>query len=225
MKRGSVSRRRYDASRRQESAARTRAAIVDAGRDLFVARGYAATTVAEIAAAAGVAPATVSAAFGGKSGLLKSMLDVGIVGDHEPVPVNERAIATDVAAEPDPRRQLELLAGFVTEVHVRLADLNDVMTQASGVDGQVRTDLAWRQAKRREGMAEFVELIDAQALAPGVDRRRAADIVWALCDTRLFIGLVREQGWTPDEYRHWLADQLSHALLVAAPAPPRGAAG
>jgi len=214
-----VSRRQYDASRRKESAARTRAAIIDAGRQLFVERGYAATTVADIAAAADVAPATVSAAFGGKAGLLKTMLDVGIAGDDEPVPIAERQIAADVAAEPDPGLQMELLASFVTGVHVRLADLNDVMVQASGVDEQVRADLAWRQGKRREGMAEFVQLVDEGAFAPGIDRDRAADIVWALCESRIFSGLVRERGWTPDEYRDWLAAQLSGALLKTKTSP------
>jgi len=219
-----VSRRSYDASRRQESAARTRAAIIDAGRRLFVERGYAATTVVDIAAAAEVAPATVSAAFGGKAGLLKAMLDVGIAGDHEPVPVSERQIAADVAAEPDPVRQMELLAGFMTQVHVRLADLNDVMVQASGVDEQVRRNLAWRQGKRREGMGEFVQLIDEDAFAPGLDRERAADIVWALCESRIFIGLVRERGWTAQEYRQWLAEQLASALLPPSPVPSEAAA-
>ncbi|HVQ88473.1 MAG TPA: TetR/AcrR family transcriptional regulator [Actinomycetes bacterium] len=217
-----MSRRQYDASRRKESAARTRAAIIDAGRQLFVERGYAATTVADIATAARVAPATVSAAFGGKSGLLKTMLDVGIAGDDEPVPIAERQIAADVAAEPDPGKQVALLADFVTDVHMRLADLNDVMVQASGVDEQVRSDLAWRQGKRREGMAEFVQLIDKGAFAPGLDRERAADIVWALCESRIFIGLVREQGWTPDEYRRWLANQLAGALLADSPVLSRG---
>jgi len=209
-----VSRRPYDASRRKESAARTRAAIIEAGRRLFIERGYAATTVPDIAAGAGVAAATVSAAFGGKAGLLKAMVDVGIAGDHEPIPVSERQIAADVAAESDPRRQIALLADFVTGVHVRLADLGDVMVQASGVDEQVRRYLALEQGERRDGMREFVQLIDKGALASGLDREQAADIVWALCDSRIFIGLVRERGWTEDEYRLWLTSQLVIGLLT-----------
>ena len=209
-----MSRRPYDASRRKESAARTRVAIIEAGRRLFIERGYAATTVADIAAEAGVAAATVSAAFGGKAGLLKAMVDVGIAGDHEPIPVPERQIAAEVAAESDPRRQIALLADFVTGVHDRLADLGDVMVQASGVDEQVRRYLAVEQGERREGMREFVQFIDEGALASGLDREQAADIVWALCDSRIFIGLVRERGWTEDEYCRWLTRQLVNGLLT-----------
>ena len=217
-----MSRRPYDATRRKESAARTRVAIIEAGRRLFVDRGYAATTVADIAAEAGVAAATVSAAFGGKAGLLKAILDVGVAGDHEPIPVSERQIAADVAAESDPRRQVALLAEFITGVHSRLADLGDVMVQASGVDEQVRRDLALDQSQRRDGMREFVQLIDERALV--VDRERAADIVWALCESRIFIGLVRERGWTADEYCTWLTSQLVHGLLTLPPGPSELAA-
>lgn len=185
--------------------------MLDAGRALFVERGYAGTTVADIARVAGVAPATVAAAFGGKAGLLKRLVDVGIAGDDAPIAVNDRDIARQVSAEPDPRRQLALLTGFITEVHGRLADLHDVLAQASGVDEQVRSELAREQARRRIGMAEFVARVDPAALA--VDRETAADAIWALTEPRLYLGLVRERQWTPEQYRGWLTAQLAAAVL------------
>lgn len=206
-----MSRRSYDSSRRQQQAATTRTAILDAGRQLFVGRGYVATTIADISAVAGVAPATVNAAFGGKAGLLKRLVDVAIAGDDEPIPVSEREIAQQVASEPDPLRQIALLAGLLTETHERLADLADVVSQASGVDEQVRAEAIKGQQQRRAGMAEFVTLVDPDALA--VDAETAADVVWAISDPRLFIGLVRERGWTPEGYRTWLSEQLTSALL------------
>lgn len=184
---------------------------MDAGRALFVERGYAATTVAQIAAAAGVAPATVNAAFGGKAGLLKRLVDVAIVGDDEPIPVVEREIARRVAEEPDPRRQIELLVASLTETHERLVDLQDVMIQASGTDGEVRIEMARFQARRRIGMGEFVARVDPAVLS--VDRETAADVVWALTEPRIYLGLVRERGWTPDRYRRWLVEQLAAGIL------------
>jgi hypothetical protein len=46
--------RRYDASRRREAAARNRAAILDAALRLFTSRGYTATPMTAIAEQAGV---------------------------------------------------------------------------------------------------------------------------------------------------------------------------
>ena len=43
--------RRYDASKRRESAARTRQAILDAAMELFTVRGYAATPMTAIRSA------------------------------------------------------------------------------------------------------------------------------------------------------------------------------
>ena len=209
-----MSRRTYDSTRRQQQAAATRVAIMDAGRRLFVDRGYAATTVADIASVAGVAPATVNAAFGGKAGLLKRLVDVGIAGDDDDVPVSDREVAQQVAAaSDDPLRQIELLAAFHTEVQERLAPLEEVLMQASGVDEQVRGQIARNQADRRTGMGEFVALVDPTRLKQGLDADTAADVVWALMDPRLYTGLVRERGWTSEQYQQWLVGQLATALL------------
>ena len=208
-----MSTRKYDASRRQEAAARTRGQILDAGRQLFVDQGYAATTMGDVAALAGVAPATANAAFGGKAGLLKRLIDVGVAGDDEDIPVSEREVARNVAATKDPAEQCRLLAEFISGVHERLADLQDVMLQASGVDEQVR-DLSTRaQQGRHEGMMEFVALVSQRALKKGLTREHAADLVWALTEPRLYTALVRERGWSQLEYQDWLNSQLQLAVL------------
>ena len=84
--------RAYDASRRQEQARRTRAQILDVARRRFLDDGYAATTVATIAEEAGVSVETVYKAFGNKPGILKTLFDVAIVGDDEPVPLEDEQL-------------------------------------------------------------------------------------------------------------------------------------
>jgi tetracycline repressor-like protein len=73
--------------RRQEAAAETRRRIRQAARQLFVANGYAATSIRAVAERAGVAEKTVYLAFPTKTDLLK---EVAIVGDDQPIPVAER---------------------------------------------------------------------------------------------------------------------------------------
>src|SRR3954469_4352156 len=93
--------RRYDSSRRREMADVNRRAILDAARELFLSHGYAATTIAEIASAAGVSVETVYKAFRNKPGVAKAVFDVGVVGEDEPVPMFERPEIKAVAAAPN----------------------------------------------------------------------------------------------------------------------------
>jgi len=209
-----MSRRGYDSSRRRQAAATSRASMLDAARSLFVDQGYAATTVADIADAAGVAPATVNAAFGGKAGLLKQLVNVGIVGDDAAVPLAERDIVAAIAAEPDASRQCTMLASLIADVHERLGPLQDVLLQAAGTDPQVRAQVQLDQRGRREGMAEFVSTINPSVLKPDLTAEHASDAVWALTDPRLYVGLVLERGWRKDDYQQWLGAQLASALLA-----------
>ena len=82
---------RAPAPRRDQARTRlARAAVIAAARDLFLARGYGATTIEAISERADVPPATVYRLFGSKPGILKSLLDVSIVGDHDDVPMADR---------------------------------------------------------------------------------------------------------------------------------------
>src|SRR5438093_9035691 len=102
--------RRYHSPRRREQAAATRRDILEAAQRLFERQGYAATTIAAIAAEAGVALKTVYVAFESKSGLLHSLWHLLLRGDEDDVPVGERRWYRDVVEEPDPARQLRLTA-------------------------------------------------------------------------------------------------------------------
>jgi len=65
----------------------------------------------------------VFTSVGGKPRLLKSALDVAIVGDDEPIALPERPRSVAIRAEPDPRRYVTLYAELVTEMGGRLAGI------------------------------------------------------------------------------------------------------
>src|SRR5688572_29482976 len=106
MAEGVKSKRSYNSPRRREQAAATRTEILRAAQRLFEQHGYAATTVAAIAAEAGVALKTVYVAYETKSGLLRALWHLLLRGDQADVPVGERRWYQEVLEEPDPERQL-----------------------------------------------------------------------------------------------------------------------
>src|SRR3954453_13761006 len=99
--------RRYDSPRRREQAAATRREILEAAQRLFEQQGYAATTMAAIAAEAGVALKTVYVVFETKSGVLRALWHLLLRGDEAEAAVGERDWYRAVLDEADPRRQLE----------------------------------------------------------------------------------------------------------------------
>ena len=115
--------RPYQAPRRAEQAAATRRAILTAARDLFVHRGYAATTVSEIADAAGVSVDTLYATIGRKPVILRELIETSISGSDHAVPAIERDYVIAVQAAPTARDMLTIYAGAITSIHQRLAPI------------------------------------------------------------------------------------------------------
>src|SRR6266481_4263132 len=96
-----VKKRAEPGTRRASQARATRRRIIDQAGDLFLRQGYAATTLDEIASAAGVAVQTVYFHFGNKATVLKHVVDMLAVGDEEPVPMLGRPWVQQMREEPD----------------------------------------------------------------------------------------------------------------------------
>jgi TetR/AcrR family transcriptional regulator, regulator of autoinduction and epiphytic fitness len=206
--------RRYTSEVRDEQARRTRRAIVTAAHDLFLAQGYAATTIDAIAQAAHVSRRTVFNSVGGKAVLLKLALDWAITGDDEPIPLADRPAVKAIQAEPDPRKALALWAQMVVEVAARVAPIGEVLTVAADVDPAAAQLLAGAARDRMSGAAAFVHYLAAQdGLAAHVTEQHAADLCWALMDGHLYRLLVAQRGWTAGDFTQWLADSLAATLL------------
>src|SRR5690242_15028262 len=115
---------------RVEQARATRRRIVAAAAEQFVARGYGATLLDQVAEQAGVAVQTVYFHFGNKKTLLKEVMDVAAVGDDEPVPLLERPWLEQLQQETDPRRVLELWVANGRQIVERVAPLMRVLRGA-----------------------------------------------------------------------------------------------
>jgi AcrR family transcriptional regulator len=212
----SQQRKRYASQVRDDQARRTRRAIVTAAHDLFLAQGYAATTIDGIAEAAHVSRRTVFNSVGGKVALLKLALDWAIVGDDEPVALADRPAIKAILAEPDPRKGLTLWVRTVTEVAARTTPLGEVLIAAADIDPPAAELLAEASRNRMQGATAFTRyLASLDGLAAGVTEQRAAELCWALTDGHLYRLLVAQRGWSTADFSRWLSDSLAAALLPA----------
>jgi AcrR family transcriptional regulator len=209
-----VKTRPYDSSRRRAQAAATRRDILAAAQRLFEQQGYPATTMAAIAAEAGVALKTVYLAFETKSGVLRALWNLLLRGDEGDTPVAERGWYREVLEEPDPQRQLRLNARNSRAAKTRIAGVLKVIRNAAPVDRDIE-DLWQRiQTEFHANQRAIVErLAQRKALRRSLGVGRATDILWTLNHPDVWQLLVGERGWTPEEYEQWLCDTACSQLL------------
>ena len=207
--------RRYESPLRRGQASTTRMAIIEAAWRLFAERGYTATSIDEIATAAGVGRATIFTSVGGKPALLKAAFDVAIVGDDEQVALPDRPRSRQIRDEQDPTRYLALYAELVAEMGERLAPIAEAVRGAAGADGDARELWESHLAQRRQGAANVVADLVAKGarLRGGLDAKTAADVLWVLNDPGLYGNLVQRRGWKPDRFRTWLGNAMLQQLI------------
>jgi AcrR family transcriptional regulator len=215
--------RPYDASSRREAAARNRAAVLAACRELLYRDGYHRMTVRSVAELAGVSPETIYKAFGGKPGLMKALWDVTLAGDDQPVAIADRPQMQEVRSAREPAEKLRRWAGFVSGANQRLAALYGLLAQAGP---EVAEMLGTTQQERLIGVRALVtHLADSGLLAAGRDPAAAADACWALTGPRLFLDLTTDRGWQPGQYQDWLIRMLTANLLTPCLAETSAAGG
>ena len=205
--------RAYRSGLRDEQARATRRRIVAAGGELFVERGYAATTVDAIAERAGVSRKTVFNSVGGKAALLKLAWDWALVGDDEPVPMGQRPEVQALMAETDPDTLVSRWSRFDAAIGARLADLYPVLLVAADGDPEVAALNEESERNRHNGARWLVDqLADIGGLRPGLTRERATHVVATLMDPVPYRRLVQDAGWTFEEYADHLERMVTAAL-------------
>ena len=212
MKAGVKSKRRYDATGRLAQAARTRAAVLDAAERLFLADGYVATTVASIAAAAGVSAETVYKTFRGKPGLVAAIRERRLAGAGR-VHAEVRSDAVR-ASEPDPRQLVARWGRLTAEVAPLVSPILLLVRDAAAADPDMAALHARLDADRRRRMTvNATHLRNAGHLRTGVTLREAVDILWAFSSPDLYDLLVVRRGWSARRYGRFVGDAIAAALL------------
>lgn len=200
----------YHSPRRAEQAAATRGAIIAAASRLFAEQGYAATTMAAIAAEARVTPKSVFT-VADKAHLLLMAVDEAIVGDGAPVPVADRPEFGALLTAGDPAEQVRLLAAQGAAVLMRLYPLYRAFDHAAAAEPALKDH--WRDYQQRR-RADLTRLAEAMRAPDG-----AVDSLWALLTWHPVALLVEERGWTQAQIERWLAGLLTAILTPPAAVP------
>lgn len=200
-------RRTYDSLRRHAQAQRTRVEIADAARRLFVAQGWASTTVRDVAREAGVSVPTVYAAYGNKAGLVWALVDAADLSADLP------RLLTDLDESTTPERQLAAMAGYDRRLLERAGDLVALIREAGRTEADFATVYAQVRRAADRVRAEVFEAWPDDALRPGVDLSTALDIYAALCNIDVYATLTVERGWQPDQVERWWSEALVRQLL------------
>jgi len=195
-------------TRRDEYAAATRQAILDAARKLFAERGYFATKVDDIAAKARVAPATVYAVTGGKYGLLTELIRTWTTD-----PIVKTATARMVEMT-DPVSIIRELAAGSRRMREQYADIMRVILATAPHDEAVARALADATSVYRTAFVPIAErLAKLGALRRGIDVAAAIDLFWFYFGYTAYFTLHDDNGWSYERAEHWLADQACRELL------------
>ncbi len=204
--------RSYDASGRRAEAQERRRRVVESARELFLEQGYASTSIADIARAAGVSAPMIYAAFDGKAGILGRVVDVAVGGDDEDILVRDRPESREAVSAADPAARLRAIAQQAARINERVGRVLEIVHSVSGADPSV--------AALRESLTEAIRSDTKTAAAaslrdlrPDLSVDEIADVLRLMAWHTTWHALVVEGGWSQERYAEWLGDALVRLLL------------
>jgi AcrR family transcriptional regulator len=215
------SRRPYHSPKRAQAALERRLRMRAAAEKLFLRDGYEPTTMLRIAAEARVAERTLYLAYPSKAALLGEIIRIAIRGGEGDQPLTHRAPWVEMLTASSVGEVVSRFAAGGAALMSRAARALWLGEANAASDPQLEEARSRAHANIRADMGEFAAALrDRGALAPGLEVQRAATMLFAVCaNETIFLRLIDECGWTPDQYGK-LIEELVTALLIAPDPPP-----
>jgi AcrR family transcriptional regulator len=208
-------RRAYNAPRRAAAAAQTRETVVQAAKQAFEERGWAATTIQSVAASASVSPKTVEALFGTKAVLLKTVVDFAIRGDLLDLTVNQRERVAAMDAAADATSMLDLHASHVRTIQARTARIAWAVEVAAPTDANVAELWSQMTANRLSGVRWATR---AYMSKPGAEtsikRAEVESTFWLALEWGTFRTMTVQHGLSIGQFERWLRHYYRRMLLA-----------
>ncbi|QNI36685.1 TetR/AcrR family transcriptional regulator [Edaphobacter albus] len=201
-------RRVYESPVRQRQAGETRKRIAEAARRLLEETGYAGMTIPAVAKAAGVAVPTVYAVFGSKKGIVSELLDQARFGEEY------QALITAARKVTDPMELIEFPPRFARKIYEAEIPVENLLRGAGMVAPELTAVEDERNCQRYDSQVMVIHALErTNLLKPELSREAARAVLWTLTSREVFRMLVRERGWTGDEYEAWLRETLRRELV------------
>jgi len=203
---------------RKERAGRTRARILAAARAEFAAKGYHATTMAAIAAAAGVAVQTVYFVFGTKPALLQELLGAAVMGQTEDGLPIQSPVESDWFREAleasDGRRALAAFVHGAIPVYARAAAIAETARVAAQTDPDVAEVYVQAEARRAEDFGRVIRALDDHGtLRADLTVTRATAVLTTVLGPQSYLSYTVDHGWADADVAEWMSDALARLLL------------
>jgi AcrR family transcriptional regulator len=197
---------------RAERARQNRKNMTAAAYRLFVQRGYADTTMADIADAAGVAVQTLYFTFGTKAELLQRAYEHAVLGEDTGTPPERQPWYAQFTQAPDLTAALEILVANVAAIFARTAPLDEFVRAASANAEAARTR-EYNEQLRRRAWTDMLQHLSRFQHAPGHPAKRAVDIMMVIMSPATYQAFVNDYRWTPDQWQRWCRQTLQQQLF------------
>jgi AcrR family transcriptional regulator len=198
---------------RRERAGATRRRMVEVAYNLMSTRGYPQTMMAEVATQAGVAVQTVYFTFHNKPGLLRAAFEFAVLGDHLPIPPQQRPWFSAMEQEPDFGRALTVAVDATAAILKRVTPLASVV-QMLGDDPEISAFQQMSERLRREGYRQMIDVLALKRdLRPDLNRDDATTILLTLLGPEVYRAMVIDHGWDEEKWRAWIIQMVAEALF------------
>jgi len=192
--------------RRQIAAAATRREILLAARRLFAAKGYAATSIVDIADDAGVSVPTIYTSVGTKKEIVFAIAQ--FIGEEAGSMDAQSALAT----ETDPARAVALAAHVNRNLVERCGDILTTLLSASHVEPDVTRAVELGRSIHRHGVDQVVARLQSLG-ALKTSAEEATAVVSLLTSIETYEFLRTRHGWSFDEAERWITSTLKALVL------------
>lgn len=210
---GSV-KRSYHSPRREEQAKATRVAILEAAHELFLANGYADTSIDDIANRARVSRQTVYDSVGDKASLLYAVGERVVMSQDDVGPINESDRWSPLTGESDRAKRIRMAAKMSREMwESGMADFEWMTYEAAGSDPRLKEILAEAiQEKRRNSEAVTRLLVPEDTSEYDETFQKVVDLLTAIDSAYVVRTLINDFGWSYNDYEEWLTKIISKLL-------------